>query len=58
MQLTQYTSIKGETSPVRDAAHKLGPYIKGKFLPTNPYNNKNDIKCDITSVQLRILKTL
>lgn len=28
------------------------PYIKGGELPTNPYNGRNDVKCDITPTDI------
>ena len=48
-QLTRYTDVNGKDKKKKDATHKFGPYIKGGKLPENPFNNKNDLTCDITT---------
>lgn len=53
-QLTQYTSDAGAVSGTKDATHTLGPYIKGNLLPTNPYNNKNDVTCNILEADITV----
>ena len=50
MQLTRYTDVTGEDDTHKNSSYKFGPYIKGGELPTNPYNGKNNVKCDITTV--------
>nr|WP_320015237.1 prepilin-type N-terminal cleavage/methylation domain-containing protein [uncultured Desulfobacter sp.] len=45
-QLTKYTDADGLVANVKDAATApYGPYIKNGKLPTNPFNNKNDVIC-------------
>jgi len=44
-QLTMCTTAAGATSLVKDTTYKYGPYLK-KELPTNPFNDKNDVTCD------------
>jgi prepilin-type N-terminal cleavage/methylation domain-containing protein len=46
VQLAKYTEVSGKTADVKSATAKFGPYIKKTVLPTNPYNNKNDLVCD------------
>jgi prepilin-type N-terminal cleavage/methylation domain-containing protein len=46
-QLTTYTSAAGATAVVKDSTYKYGPYLK-EGLPTNPFNDSNDIVCEIT----------
>ena len=53
-QLTRYTDVIGEDHKHKDSSHKFGPYIKGGELPTNPYNGKNDVKCDITTADITV----
>ena len=53
-QLTRYTDVNGEEEKEKDATHNLGPYIKDGELPTNPYNGKNDVKCDITTTDITV----
>jgi len=48
-QLTRYTDIDGQVKKENDATHIYGPYITGGKLPENPFNNKNDLTCDITT---------
>jgi prepilin-type N-terminal cleavage/methylation domain-containing protein len=51
-QLTRYTKPDGEVQDVKDATHNLGPYLKVSELPINPYNNRNDLVCDITTIDI------
>ena len=55
-QLVKYTAIDGAVSDTKDTTHKFGPYIKGGVLPTNPYNQKNSVVCDIdeTNITVRV----
>ncbi len=55
-QLVKYTAIDGAVSDTKDATYKFGPYIKGGVLPTNPYNQKNTVVCDIdeTNITVRV----
>ena len=53
-QLLRYTDVTGDEDDEKDANHKFGPYIKGGKLPTNPYNSKNDVKCDITTTDITV----
>jgi prepilin-type N-terminal cleavage/methylation domain-containing protein len=48
-QLTQYTDINGHVATASDATHIYGPYLKSISLPTNPYNNDNNVLCDIAT---------
>jgi general secretion pathway protein G len=48
-QLTQYTDINGHVATSSDATHIYGPYLKSTTLPTNPYNNDNNVVCDIVT---------
>jgi prepilin-type N-terminal cleavage/methylation domain-containing protein len=41
-QMTQYTNELGDTSAVRDATHRLGPYFKK--VPTNPLTATESVK--------------
>jgi len=47
-QLTTYTSAAGATAVAKDGTYKYGPYMK-EGLPTNPFNDSNDIVCDIAT---------
>lgn len=51
-QLTRYTDVNGDVEENKDPTYKFGPYIKGGELPMNPYNNENDVKCDITTTDI------
>jgi len=51
-QLTQYTDINGDCQESQDVAHIFGPYIKGTGLPTNPCNNRNDVICDVVTMDI------
>ncbi len=51
-QLTKYSEVTGNVSVTKTAAAKYGPYIRGGSLPTNPYNDKNDLTCDITTADI------
>ena len=48
-QLTRYTDVNGKDKKKKDSTHRFGPYIKDGKLPENPFNNKNDLTCDITT---------
>lgn len=51
-QLTRYTNRNGQTSTDLDRTNfPYGPYLKGG-LPTNPYNDLDDVLCDITTVNV------
>ena len=54
-QLTQYSDARGETKEIKDATHIFGPYIKKGVLPQNPFNDKNDITCDITTTDIAVM---
>jgi general secretion pathway protein G len=55
-QLTQYTTITGAVSTSNAAGDKLGPYLKSSTLATNPYNNFNEVVCDLTDdITLRVV---
>lgn len=43
LQLTQYSDAQGQVHPARDAAHRLGPYLRKGELPRNPYTNTNSL---------------
>ena len=47
-QLTQYTDENGHTQEKKDTTHVFGPYFKGGKLPVNPFNDKADVKCNIS----------
>jgi len=47
-QLSLYTSANGETKNTRDTIFIYGPYLKSG-MPVNPYNDKSDVVCDITT---------
>ena len=52
-QLTKYTEVSGKAAG--DSAtltNPVGPYIKGGKLPTNPFDEDNDVKCDITTTDI------
>ena len=51
-QLTRYTSVAGQVSVNKDATFKYGPYLKAALLPINPFNDKNDLLCDITTTDI------
>jgi len=53
-QLTKYSEVTGNVSVTKTAAAKFGPYIKSDALPTNPYNSKNDVLCDITETDITV----
>lgn len=48
----KYSEVTGYVSVTKTAAAKFGPYIKSDALPTNPYNGKNDVLCDITETDI------
>jgi prepilin-type N-terminal cleavage/methylation domain-containing protein len=45
-QLTKYSDLTGKTADVKGGNAVFGPYVKAATLPTNPYNDKNDVVCD------------
>ena len=51
-QLTQFTDINGHCAVARDATHIYGPYLKSLTLPTNPFNNLNDVVCDVATTDV------
>ncbi len=53
-QLTRYTDVDGTVADVKDATHKYGPYIKGGALPINPFNDLNDVTCDIAENDITV----
>ena len=53
-QLVKYTAIDGAVSDTKDSTNKFGPYIKGGVLPTNPYNQKNSVVCDIDETNITV----
>jgi prepilin-type N-terminal cleavage/methylation domain-containing protein len=53
-QLTKYSEVSGQTADVKAAPAIYGPYLKGVVLPTNPYNNKNDVVCDFDETNITI----
>jgi len=50
-QLMLYSAATGVTSTSKDATYKYGPYLK-KQMPLNPYNDKRDVVCDITTTDI------
>jgi prepilin-type N-terminal cleavage/methylation domain-containing protein len=53
-QLTRYTELDGTVAAVKTADAKYGPYIKGGSLPTNPYNELNNVTCDIAEDDITV----
>ena len=53
-QLTGYTDINGEVNNEKDGTYKFGPYLKSSELPLNPYNNDQDVVCDITTTNIMV----
>jgi general secretion pathway protein G len=53
-QLTRYTDVNGQVQNTKDATFKYGPYIKGGALPVNPFNDLNDITCDIATGDITV----
>ena len=53
-QLTKYTDAYGKTAgdSTTLTAPIYGPYLKTTTLPTNPYNSKNGVTCDITTTDV------
>jgi len=51
-QLARYTDVTGDEKKDKDSTHKFGPYIRGGLLPTNPYNGKNSVTCDINETDI------
>ena len=59
-QLTRYTDVMGKTDKKRneDKAIIIGPYLKSDELPTNSFNGKNNVKCDVTTTDITIKTSL
>jgi len=55
-QLTQFTDINGTVSGTKTATHKYGPYLKVS-LPTNPFNESNDVLCDFDENNITTART-
>lgn len=53
-QLARYTDVSGNIANAKDATYKYGPYIKNGKLPTNPYNDKNDVVVDTTETDITV----
>jgi len=53
-QLTRYTKLDGNVKNKRAPKHIFGPYITGAILPKNPFNDKNDLICDITTTDITV----
>ena len=54
-QLTKYTEVSGKAAG--DGAtltNPFGPYIKGGKVPKNPFDDDNDVKCDITETDITV----
>jgi type II secretory pathway pseudopilin PulG len=51
-QLTRYTDKDGNISNTKDVTYRYGPYVKGGTLPTNPFNDKNDVTIDNTETNI------
>jgi prepilin-type N-terminal cleavage/methylation domain-containing protein len=51
-QLTKFSEVDGTTADVKAAPAIYGPYLKGIALPTNPFNNKNDVVCDFDEANI------
>ena len=45
-QLTRYTDINGTVGDTKTTDIIYGPYLKGGDLPTNPFDDDNDVTCD------------
>jgi len=48
-QLTQYTNSAGMIKNIKDATFKYGPYLKGRPLPANPFNDGTGVECDASA---------
>jgi hypothetical protein len=53
-QLTMYTDVDGQTSATKGGNFVYGPYLKKQTLPTNPYNNKNDLTADFDEADITV----
>jgi len=53
-QFTRYTDVAGNISNTKDATYKYGPYVKGATLPTNPFNDLNDVTMDTTTADITV----
>jgi prepilin-type N-terminal cleavage/methylation domain-containing protein len=51
-QLAQYTKTSGEASTTDRTNFPVGPYIKSKNLPPNPFNNQSSVKIDSTTTDI------
>jgi prepilin-type N-terminal cleavage/methylation domain-containing protein len=58
-QLVKYSQANGKASSdsATLAAPLFGPYMKGGAMPTNPFNNLNTVKCDITTTDINAART-
>jgi prepilin-type N-terminal cleavage/methylation domain-containing protein len=57
-QMAKYTQADGKASSDSATlnAPLFGPYMKGGALPTNPFNNLNTVKCDITTTDINVAR--
>lgn len=55
-QLTLYTDVMGkaEDGINEDKNIIYGPYIRFGKLPTNPFNSRNDVKCDVATTDITV----
>ncbi len=53
-QLTLYTDVNGQTSVTKAGNFIYGPYLKKQTLPTNPFNNKNDVTSDYDEADITV----
>ncbi len=51
-QLTRYTDASGNISNSGSSTYLYGPYVKSSDLPTNPFNNLDDITIDNTETDI------
>jgi len=51
-QLTLYSKSTGYAQKDVDPAFPLGPYVKGKTLPPNPFNDKSGVIVDISTTDI------
>jgi prepilin-type N-terminal cleavage/methylation domain-containing protein len=51
-QLTLYTKSNGHAQKDVDPNFPLGPYVKGKTLPPNPFNDKSAVIVDTTTTDI------
>jgi len=53
-QLTRYTETDGTVSAVKTADARFGPYLKGGSLPPNPFNDNNEVVCDVAEDDITV----